>query len=171
MPHKGFLSPLDKREFRKGQLQSIPHPTMQSHDQLCSLFDGCWCLWCGKGGNGQLHLWLMKEFRSFDVIPILCLKRIESFLLCKLQELFSAVLDLLKSFLLCSWLPQWDFFSQFARKKSNGGWGLYSIEKSLLQEMLSWWVSWIHRVSTSSLHRPEYFINCEESRWKERNPA
>ena len=31
------LSPLGKGKLRKGQLQSIPHPTMQHHDLACSL--------------------------------------------------------------------------------------------------------------------------------------
>jgi len=59
LAHKGFFSPLDKREFRKGQLQSIPHPTMQNHDLLCSLVDGCWCvkgeiMSVGKKENGKM---------------------------------------------------------------------------------------------------------------------
>jgi len=41
LAHKGFFSPLGKREFREDQFQSIPHPTMQNHDLLCSLVDGC----------------------------------------------------------------------------------------------------------------------------------
>ena len=56
LPHKGFFSPLDKGKLRKGQLQYIPHPTMQKHDLLCSLFDCCASMkrMCVDGRDGKL---------------------------------------------------------------------------------------------------------------------
>jgi len=139
---------------------------MPRHDLICSLFDGCWVKKKSLFvlAEGEFYLQVMKKIRTFDVIPILCLKRIEPFLLCKMQEHFSAVLDLLESFLFCSW---WKRTCQWyvSRKNEKGGWGgIYSIEKSLLLGMLSWWLSWIHLVASASYHHPAYFINHEKWR-------